>query len=554
MTLNVHADELKQDSPAATPQTLMVNTFKRDNKAAGGTAIRNIKSVSISPETLNDALDGFAESAKVAIEVLSEVAKIHPFIQGSKAAVTAFQLVITLELKRRENNAKVLAVKVEMKSMMAVLLQLQNIKDPGEFHPDEGLEKLLADIADYIKEAASMCDWYTKKSTLRKYLKSYIYEGRLAECADRFVEYATKIQQALSIHITLGIDTANAKLDTHGAQLSDIQHQMREILILLDSPREREIRDLIESSGGARASISDNRVLQTLVDKSDEDAAWISGHGLQKLRKSLFSELSEDVEKALEQNMLLFQGKLDIQLREIAFAVARQGDRIIAFFSGGHERIADRHIREMWKEMGWKSTVKARYFVLALRDFYIGGPHTEKTVSSRDRPQRALTLTDPLPGNSYPVNATSITGSDAWATAYVNITYLQAISEAIDDDGSGFVNITEIHKLRNKVRPDNLFILDDYLDDCSFHRLELLLQSPNTEAVTIAPELAKLRDEFCALEEEKLKNNLEKVSYNIDSPSTVSLITGPGRIERVMTACYVVDIKAYKLFYSTSIP
>ncbi|KAG6858448.1 hypothetical protein C0993_005724, partial [Termitomyces sp. T159_Od127] len=42
---------------------------------------------------------------------------------------------------------------------------------------------------------------------------------------------------------------------------------------------------------------------------------------------------------------------------------------------------------------------------------------------------------------------------DAWAVQYVNIRYLQAIAEAIDDDGSGFINIDEVNAF-TMMRPE----------------------------------------------------------------------------------------------------
>jgi len=35
------------------------------------------------------------------------------------------------------------------------------------------------------------------------------------------------------------------------------------------------------------------------------------------------------------------------------------------------------------------------------------------------------------------------------------------------------------------------------------------------------------------MEEERLERNLEDVEYELDTPATVSLVTGEGRIERV---------------------
>ncbi|KAG6905126.1 hypothetical protein DXG01_004719, partial [Tephrocybe rancida] len=203
-----HEEVKPSENVTPAPHTMQVNTFKRNATKDGAPVYKN--AVTVCPQTFKDALDGFTESAKVAIDILSQLVEIHPFIH---APVIAFKLVVTLDLKRRENNAKVQSVNLEMQSMMTVLLQLKNIRDPEDFTPDAGLERLMDDIANYIKESASLCDWYMKKSTMRKYLKSYIYEARLAECANGFVEFGTKLQQALSIHTTLGVDAANNKLD-----------------------------------------------------------------------------------------------------------------------------------------------------------------------------------------------------------------------------------------------------------------------------------------------------------------------------------------------------
>ena len=69
------------------------------------------------------------------MDVLDEVAKAHPFIQGtsirvsewallltiSPAAVVLFKVGLTLELTHRENDEKVLALNLTMCDMMEVL-------------------------------------------------------------------------------------------------------------------------------------------------------------------------------------------------------------------------------------------------------------------------------------------------------------------------------------------------------------------------------------------------------------------------------------------------
>ena len=70
--------------------------------------------------------------------------------------------------------------------------------------------------------------------------------------------------------------------------------------------------------------------------------------------------------------------------------------------------------------------MKARHFVLALRDYY------QEKVESRKRAQRLgqHIETDP----------------DDWALTYINVPYLQPILEAFDDDASGFITISEVNR------------------------------------------------------------------------------------------------------------
>jgi hypothetical protein len=68
---------------------------------------------------------------------------------------------------------------------------------------------------------------------------------------------------------------------------------------------------------------------------------------------------------------------------------------------------------------GWRGSVKARHFVMALRDYF-----QEKWDSDGQ----------PVEGAIAPVADTR--RSDEWALAYLNVVRLQPISEAFDDDAS----------------------------------------------------------------------------------------------------------------------
>ena len=83
--------------------------------------------------------------------------------------------------------------------------------------------------------------------------------------------------------------------------------------------------------------------------------------------------------------------------------------------------------------------MKARHFVLALRDHF-----REKF----DQLKRSK-----LKGATPTVAPHQISEQDEWTLEYINVTRLQPIIEAFDDDASGSVTVSEVNKLTT-ARPD----------------------------------------------------------------------------------------------------
>lgn len=78
---------------------------------------------------------------------------------------------------------------------------------------------------------------------------------------------------------------------------------------------------------------------------------------------------------------------------------------------------------------GWRGNVKARHFVLALRDHYLE-KFTSETKGVLDMSTSSVNnCTDP----------------DGWAIKYIDIMWVQPILEAIDDDASGFITVAEVN-------------------------------------------------------------------------------------------------------------
>ena len=78
----------------------------------------------------------------------------------------------------------------------------------------------------------------------------------------------------------------------------------------------------------------------------------------------------------------------------------------------------------MYLSQGWKGNVKARHFILALRDYF----HEKYEINGKAGAEDSFAST-----------------SDKWAFQYIDVPYLRPILEAIDDDASGFIRISEVN-------------------------------------------------------------------------------------------------------------
>lgn len=165
------------------------------------------------------------------------------------------------------------------------------------------------------------------------------------------MDYRDQLDKALNVHIALGVDAANEKLDTQSTQLQSIEEKLdllSTVFRQLDTPREREVLEFIEQNGGAKAVIDRNDLVQGLVKKSGEtmtnlaDKSLTSKSDVDSVKEKLKKELTEDVDVVLKRNFMLFDRKLEIQSRNIADALEKQGRYIVSVLSAGtHDKIKD---------------------------------------------------------------------------------------------------------------------------------------------------------------------------------------------------------------------
>ncbi|KAJ3543517.1 hypothetical protein NM688_g5844 [Phlebia brevispora] len=539
-------------------------------------------------QALKSGINSLMEDIPWLMKTLDEVGKVHPFIQ---VAVLAFKAAYTMEMTRRNNDKRITTLYVSMKDMIAVLVQLRDVKDPSAVGPDgrtieARMQALSNQTAEDIKECANVCDTYAKKRLLVKVLKGQVWEAKLVTWVGTFTKRKDEFQFALSIHTASAVDSVKYTVEAMDKKIADLTSKLTEMFKEFTPQSELELARRVQEKGGLMAIKDNDAVLRELNDFATADARGFSkaggpraqsGHGgkisgkqgTESRTSSTFSlqdlksELREDWDTAVSNNMQVFAGKFALQQRQLQEELSRiiheeQNRLIDEVNKGPHDLIKDKELKALWKEMSWRRNVKARLFVMTLRDNYSDIPtRTSEAVA-------AALGRDPNDAQH----------TDEWAFQYINVSYLQPIMEAFDDDGSGYVTISEVNRLvdalppsinwslphwiaywaigwqlssidycrkikdifchmfrmRKSVLPENRHWLEYYLGKVwkTGNELVMSLRAPEDPP----PWLEGKFQEYVKYEEERIRKNLVDIHYDIDALDTAYIVSGPGRIEK----------------------
>jgi hypothetical protein len=255
--------------------------------------------------------------------------------------------------------------------------------------------------------------------------------------------------------------------------------------------------------------------------------------------------------------------------------------------------IVPQYLRHFFVIQGWKGSVKSRHFIYALHDYMlekIRSPAVGNFERFVESPSSS-----PIPStNSSRESVSDASGEesasvgrrrrdrDGWALAYISILRVQPLLEAFDDDATGWISVKEANHFtssrpkdwslsrwiaywaagwhstvwayQNKicgvlqamlgtlgsVLHSNRVLADGYLADATFTKIDLLLRSvaPTTNYDL---DLDQKMQPYVLEEENRLEQNLRSVAWEIDDANTLSLVTGPGRIERVGGQCILSE-------------
>lgn len=92
-------------------------------------------------------------------------------------------------------------------------------------------------------------------------------------------------------------------------------------------------------------------------------------------------------------------------------------------------------------------------------------------------------------------------------------------------------------RLSGEVLPENRQAVYNYIDQ-TWRTITVYVQSIEREEGT--EELRQKFDFHVAAEESRLRRNFDDISYRLDSPDTVRLVSGDGRLETVIEAFFII--------------
>ncbi|KAF8553591.1 hypothetical protein OG21DRAFT_1441706 [Imleria badia] len=568
---------------------------------------------SVAFSVVKDRVNHFVENSKMLMNALDEVGKVHPFIQ---VAVSVFKVGIQLEITRRQNDEKVLALNSMMCDMMSALVLLKKIGSPKEqtlqidkSTIEERLQERMGLIIESIKSCAKLCDSYQRRHVAVKFFTSIKWQQKFTGVAEQFADHQNAIQSDLQIYISVEITNTNEILRTLGKNVTSM---MEMVFDRMQSPKERELANFVQSKGGVTTS-PDDQLLKEVIrnfqqqqkeDKKSvkEDKKLVKGNPESDFPVDLSSfkeELNKEIDIVLAANGKVFERAfeaIEISQREVKGTIVHESDRVIETILAGvnhgpQERILDKDLYHIWKEMGWRGSVKASHFVMAINDYFSAKLNVAineiQMIANESNPESPTeNLKDIASIAQLAIPATP--AEDLWTLRYITVNRAQPLIEALDDDGSSFITVNEVNAFTSSrpqgwslprwiaywtmgfemttqwyyrrilrlfsllsdsskdVLPANRKVVSQFMHSWSIHATEDLLAGcrdvNDWDGMDWADHSIFLKFKSWVLENEGRMNKvLRTLVYYIDQDNTLNIVTGGSRPETyVMPLLYLL--------------
>ncbi|KAF8589614.1 hypothetical protein K439DRAFT_1404841 [Ramaria rubella] len=237
----------------------------QENAVTTMTDVKGILDSTGGTDAVTQGVNSIVESNTVFMNTLEEMSRFHPFIG---VTVILFKAIWAFEMRRRDNDRKIMELHLEMRDTMDVLAQIKNITDPETVANDSTLARgrlqtLSQETVEEIKDCANTCDTYSNETILAKVLNSAAWQGRLAKYDGLFTRRRSEFDFALNVHTAVGVDTANRTLDDVKDTTLAIDEKVDVMMTVFQSimpPKDgKKLKRLLNQTGGNKTILESKK-------------------------------------------------------------------------------------------------------------------------------------------------------------------------------------------------------------------------------------------------------------------------------------------------------
>ncbi|KAJ7478303.1 hypothetical protein FB451DRAFT_183267 [Mycena latifolia] len=485
--------------------------------------------------------------AKDVVLILDSVTKYIPALM---VAESIFSVIIKHELERSENEKTIIVAYHAMTLFWSSLFNLQLIFRAAAGSIQSDLNNFFEEVNKTTKDFGNFRDVFYRHGHFTRTLRSSEYKKKIAGFSQAFAEHKKSLQFILTENSAIQINEMSTNVGGVAAKVDALAARLEQAIaaVTRQTPLESAVAQRIQENGGEKA-LQNPEFLNELAR---------SHFGAQEdVSPQVQATLRQGLEEALAANMPTFTLKIEAAQKEMKEAVERSTETILQQLnSGPYQLIKDEDIKAVWKSMNWRISCKARHFVDAVHNHFAQkfGEHSHT-------------------GEVHP---------EQWTLNVLSqVIYYPNISDAIDDDGSGYISVHEVnhffksrpkewsavqwlsfwaagwkqnalaYKTRCKalfsdleasartVLPQNRRSVKLYIKKSGLSELWLVVNSLTADglahrAAHQAPEMGPLhalRAEIMRKEMAHIQSRLERIQYQLDSPETVLVVLGTHRLE-----------------------
>ncbi|CAK5270111.1 unnamed protein product [Mycena citricolor] len=344
--------------------------------------------------------------AKDAIMIMDSVVKYVPVLT---VAESLFSVIVHHELEKKENDKNILVVYHTMSLLWFTLCDVQRLFRAHYAKSD--LEQFFQDLERTIREFGNFREVYYRHA---RAVRSAQYRSKLTNFTSSFKEYKGRLDSILLQTAAMQVNDMSADVRGVSSRLDEMNRKLDSFVRLLgrQTGEEREMQKKIRAAGGEKV-LEDPAFLLRLAQGKE-----LPSHVSETLRTTL--------DEALKSNLPAFTMKIDIAVKEMTEAVERSTEKILNQARQNRFRPSHSLVNS---GMNWRMSCKARNFVDAVHNYF-----GQKFGDHRQRL-----------GKAHP---------DQWTLDILNqVIYYSNISDAIDDDGNGYISVQEVNRFF-KARPD----------------------------------------------------------------------------------------------------